>query len=225
MAKISSKLTPDFYYLESDGQVFLVRDKTQWRFPKSRRELPCTFEPVYLISLAGGSVLYAKPNLSNHPVHWFHKDTVIGRRDIAPIVQQAVNRSLPRCAAKVAMIENDRVLMVKAARGITKGYWNLPGGFVSYTEHPALSAQREVREELGLRVKLLRLIGIYSETFPLTGGYMVSFIYEGKRLTSKIRPHPEEIESYEWMPVREALRLTKNPFTKAGLKDYLRLCN
>ena len=40
--------TPDFYYLESDGQVFLVRDGRRWRFPRSSRELPCRFKPVSL---------------------------------------------------------------------------------------------------------------------------------------------------------------------------------
>ena len=63
-------------------------------------------------------------------------------------------RSSPRAASKVAIIENGKVLMVRAARGITKGIWNLPGGFVGYGEHPAQSAQREVMEELGIRVKL-----------------------------------------------------------------------
>jgi ADP-ribose pyrophosphatase YjhB (NUDIX family) len=214
---------PDFYYLESDGQVYLVKDGGRWRFPKNRRELPCRFEPVFLMHLEKGSVLYAHPVLDSHPYHWFHKDRVIGRDDVAPLVREAVNRSLPRGASKVVIVERGRVLMVKAARGLTKGYWNLPGGFISYTEHPTVSACREAEEELGIRVRLRGLLGVYSETFPRTGGYMISFAYLGKRLTKTIRPHPEEIESYAWMPLRSALRQTKNPFSKAALRDYLKV--
>ena len=217
-----ANLAPDFYYLESDGQVFLVKRGRLWHFPQSRRELPCPFKPVFIMPLAGGTVLFAKPVLAAHPFHWFHKDELIGRADIAPLVQQAVNRSLPRAASKVAIIEKGNVLMVMAGRGLTKGIWNLPGGFVGYGEHPGPSAQREVMEELGIRVKLTRLLGIYAETFPRTGGYMLSFVYLGKRLTKKITPHPEEIESFTWMPVKKAARITPNPFARAGLRDYLR---
>jgi len=214
--------SPNYYYLESDGQVYLVKRGKTWGFPRSRREIPCPFKPVFTMPLPGGTVLFAKPTLLTHPFHWFQKDTLIGRSDVASIVQVAVNRSLPRAASKVAIVERGKVLMVRAGRGITKGIWNLPGGFIGYGEHPAPSAQREVLEELGLRVRLIRLLGIYSETFPRTGGYMLSFVYLGKRLTKKIKPHPEEIESYIWMPVKKAARITPNPFARAGLRDYLK---
>ena len=217
--------TGHYFYLESDGQVFLVKKGRTWHFPTRRSELPCPITPVFTMPLKAGSVLFAKPILHNHPTHWVHKDDVIGRRDVAPVVQQAVNRSLPRAAAKVAVIEKGKVLMVRAARGITEGVWNLPGGFVGYGEHPKDSAAREVLEELGIRVKLTRLLGIYSETFPRTGGYMISFVFLGNRLPGKIHPHSEEIETYTWMPVRKAARVTPNPFARAGLRDYLRLGN
>lgn len=215
-------MKPGFYYLETDGQVYLLKDKKTWRFPKTRREIPCTFKPVFPMPIAGKTVLFAKPILRHHPEHWFHKDAIVGQPHVDPIVQQAINRSLPRGAAKVAIIEKGCVLMVKGQRGITKGMWNLPGGFIGYGEHPSQSAQREVWEELGIWVKLKRLLGIYTETFPKTGGYMISFVYEGKRTSTKIHPHPEEIEEVRWMPIREALRVTLNPFAKAGLRDYLK---
>lgn len=214
-------MKPDFYYLESDGQVFLVKDRKRWRFPR-RPELPSAYDPVFLMPIDGKNILFAKPKLQHHPDHWFHKDAVIGRADIDPLVQRAINRSLPRGAAKVAIIEKGKVLMVRAARGLTKGYWNLPGGFIGYGEHPEESAKREVEEELGLRVQLVRLLGIYAQTFPRTGGYMISFVFLGKRLGKRIRPHPEEIETYAWMPLRTALKSTLNPFAKSGLRDYLR---
>jgi hypothetical protein len=91
--------SPDFYYLESDGQVFLIKKKDRWEFPSSRREIPCRFLPLFTLPMPQGQVLFAKPVLKCHPEHWFHKDHLIGRADVAPVVQQAVNRSLPRGAA------------------------------------------------------------------------------------------------------------------------------
>ena len=138
------------------------------------------------------------------------------------MVQQAINRTLARGAAKVAIIEAGKVLMVKAARGYTAGYWNLPGGFMGYGEHPEESAKREVLEEIGTRVKLVRLLGIYAETFAQSGGYMLSFVYLGKRLSKRLTPHPEEIAELAWFPLRVAMRMTHNPFARAGLRDYLK---
>ncbi len=213
---------PDFYYLETDGQVYLTREAGRWQFPKTLAELPCKIKPLYTIPVGDFQVLFAKPLLKAHPHHWFHKDSVIGREDIEAVVQQAVNRTLPRAASKIAMIESGRVLMVRANRGITKGMWNLPGGFIGYGEHPAPSAQREVMEEIGVKVKLIRLLGVYAERFERTGGYMLSFIYLGKRLSKKFKLDPNEIEEARWMPLREAIQRTQNPFAQAGLNDYMK---
>ncbi len=215
-------MKPDYYYLETDGQIFLVREQGRWRFPRVRREIPFPFKPLFPMPIDGKRVLFGKPILREHPTRWFHKDAVIGRRNIDPIVQIAVNRSLPRGAAKVAIIERGQVLMVRARRGLTRNMWNLPGGFTGYGEHPATSAIREVAEETGIRVRLAKLIGIYSERFPNTGGYMFSFVYLGRRLNTTIRPEPGEIAKIRWMPLREALRLTRNPFARAALRDYLK---
>ncbi len=211
-----------YYYLECDGQIFLLKRGKRWTFPSRRRELPCRIQTLFRMPFREGQVLFCKPHLKRHPFHWMHKDDVIGRADVAPVVQRAVNRSLPRAAAKVAIVENGKVLMVKAARGLTRGYWNLPGGFVGYGEHPAECARREAYEELGVRVRLGRLLGVFSDVFRRSGGYMISFVFLGKRGAGRIVLEREEIESYQWMSLQKALRSTRNPFAKAGLRAYLR---
>jgi len=208
------------YYLETDGQIFLIKKGALWGFPQSRKDLPCPFKTLFTIPVGKEKVIFAKPTLGKHPVHWFHKDEVVGRVDIDPVVHLAVNRTLARGSAKVIIVEKGKVLMVKASRGFTKGYWNLPGGFMGYGEHPAESAQREAEEEMGVRVKLLRLIGIYSKTFPNSGGHMLSFVYEGKRLNKTFKLQEDEIEEIRWIPLRTAIRNCKNMFACAGLRDY-----
>jgi ADP-ribose pyrophosphatase YjhB (NUDIX family) len=64
-----------------------------------------------------------------------------------------------KVGANVAIIEDGRILLTKR-----KDFevWCLPGGHVDAGETVAQAAVREAFEETGLKVKLTRLVGIYS---------------------------------------------------------------
>lgn len=53
------------------------------------------------------------------------------------------------------------ILMTRRARTPFKGWWCLPGGFVEYQESPEDAARREIQEEVGTKIKNLRLLGVY----------------------------------------------------------------
>ena len=55
------------------------------------------------------------------------------------------------------------VVLIKRRNEPYKGRWALPGGFVRYGEMVEDAAAREAEEETGLRVKLGKLVGIYSD--------------------------------------------------------------
>lgn len=70
---------------------------------------------------------------------------------------------LPRhvVAAFVFLREGNSILLVKQRDG--RGYWSLPGGVMEQGETVEEAAIREVREETGLTVRLLRVVGLYSK--------------------------------------------------------------
>ena len=57
--------------------------------------------------------------------------------------------------------EVQRILLIQRA---DNGLWALPGGCNDIGETPAACAIRECREESGLEVKLIRLMGVWSST-------------------------------------------------------------
>jgi 8-oxo-dGTP diphosphatase len=93
--------------------------------------------------------------------------------------------------------------------------WNLPGGQIEKAEIPREAVIREIREEVGLEVKVLGLAGIYLN--PPRKNVAFSYLCEvtgGQMQTSK---EADDIDyfTYEHMP-----RYT-SPYHKVRIKDAL----
>lgn len=66
--------------------------------------------------------------------------------------------------AVIAVIANeDKVLLIKRERGDFVGLFALPGGKVEECEHIDEAIKREIKEELGLDLKISGVIGIATE--------------------------------------------------------------
>jgi 8-oxo-dGTP diphosphatase len=68
------------------------------------------------------------------------------------------------CAGAL-IVKDGRVLLVKRGIEPFKGYWDIPGGFLAAGEHPRDGMLREVREETGLEVRVIRLLGVYMDRY------------------------------------------------------------
>jgi 8-oxo-dGTP diphosphatase len=67
----------------------------------------------------------------------------------------------PRCAASLAVIRGDAVLLVQRGQGRLQGYWSLPGGHIEPGETVRAAALRETREETGVEARLESLVDVH----------------------------------------------------------------
>ena len=220
--EMTSRKRKKLVYAETDGKVYLVKDGGKLRFPSDGEKVPFKVEKLAMMRLSEADVELVRPLLDRHPDEWLWRDDALERDDVDSVVKNAIYMTMMRCVSEVAAVEGDKVLMVKAKRGFSTGYWNLPGGFMQYGELPEVACAREFKEETGADVAVEDTIGVYVSTFPEKPAYTLGFIYRGRVLSRDFHPKEDEIEKVDWQLFDHGLELTRNPFAKWGIVDLYR---
>ncbi len=96
--------------------------------------------------------------------------------------------------------------------------WLVPGGSADTDESPLQCAIRETKEEIGLDLPELRLVGIYYGKSRGVFTDSLKFVFYGGILSdetsTKIRLQTEELEEYRFAPVEEAIPLFSSSLQK-----------
>lgn len=110
-----------------------------------------------------------------------------------------------RTVTAIVEFPNNKILLVKRNTVIFKGYWALPGGKVDVGETIEQAIVREVKEETGLHVKIVRKIGEYHEIGIQDGidydYYPACFLV--KLVGGKIKRQEKEIDEIKLVDLRE----------------------
>lgn len=86
----------------------------------------------------------------------------------------------PAVTADCVVIANEmqlKVLLVERGNEPFKGCWAIPGGFMNMDETAEQCAIRELKEETGLEVEVVRQIGTYSKVDRDPRGRTISVAY------------------------------------------------
>ncbi len=92
------------------------------------------------------------------------------------------------------ILEKGKILLVKRDHYPFVGCWVLPGGHVDYGERVELAFIREMKEEIGVTVKIKKLFGVYSDPKRDPRYHTVSVVYLCQKPKGKIKLDHEASE-------------------------------
>jgi len=86
----------------------------------------------------------------------------------------------PLLAVDAVILLGDGIVLIRRENPPFEGSYALPGGFVEVGETVEEAVRREAREETGLEIDLLGLVGVYSEPDRDPRGHVVSVSFLAK---------------------------------------------
>jgi ADP-ribose pyrophosphatase YjhB (NUDIX family) len=112
-----------------------------------------------------------------------------------------VSARVPGVGCGAAVLREGRILLVKRLKAPEAGHWNLPGGKVDFLERVEDAVVREVREEVGVEIAIVRALGV-TQMIGVDDQHWVSPVYLARIESGEPRNRePEKLEAVAWFPL------------------------
>ena len=112
------------------------------------------------------------------------------------------------------LVEKNKILLVKEGKGPQNGLWGLPKGSVDEGELPQLAVKRELREECGIDVEVVGLVGLRECLIKQTPAIFMAYLVDSKNSVIKI--DNDEITDYGWFEIKDFQTL---PWISEAMKE------
>ncbi len=120
----------------------------------------------------------------------------------------------PMVGVGVLISDKDRYLIVKRGKDPNSGLWSIPGGLVEIGERVSEAAVREVKEETGLDVNLVRVIGVVDKIIRDGDSnvkyHFVIIDYLAEQRTGILKAASDALEA-KWVKADELTRYDLTP--------------
>lgn len=127
-----------------------------------------------------------------------------------------------RTCSATQKIKDFSTVLIKRKYDPYKGSWALPGGFVEWGETVESAVLREVKEETGLEIDLIKLIGVYSDPKRDPRGHTVTVCYLTRKKRGELKADTDA-SSVQCFKKEEILKLKLAFDHDMILKDAFKL--
>ncbi len=103
-------------------------------------------------------------------------------------------------ACDIVLVEGGKILLVKRGREPFKGEWAVPGGRIEEDESAEECLRREMKEETGLEVEPVKLVGVYSDPGRDPRG-IIAAAYIVRRVGGELKAG-DDAEEVRWFDVK-----------------------
>jgi ADP-ribose pyrophosphatase YjhB (NUDIX family) len=139
-------------------------------------------------------------------------------------LRAAIGHELVLLPSVSVLVVDDHARLLLVRHAGDRDSWAVPGGGVDVGESPARAAEREIREETGLRIGGLRLLAVlggadYEVTYP--NGDRVAYVtavYQAGVAGGEPAPDHEEISELGWFTTEQLTGIDLNRFSRALLR-------
>lgn len=125
------------------------------------------------------------------------------------------------------VIEAKRVLLIQRGRPPLKGEWSIPGGMVELGETLEESVRREIREETGLIIEPLEVIGAFDrieKTRSRVRYHYVIVDYLCRRTGGRLKP-ASDVRDARWVERRNLPKYGVTPLAASVIAEAFRLAS
>ncbi|MDE1850483.1 MAG: NUDIX hydrolase [Candidatus Micrarchaeota archaeon] len=110
-------------------------------------------------------------------------------------------------AGAAAVIQNEEGRVLLGRRGVfPKGIWVFPGWGIEYGESSEQTVIREIKEEIGLEIKPVRLIKVFEMILPKINTHRIIFFYLAKAVGGEVKL-TSDIDEIKWVFPEEISKL------------------
>lgn len=147
-----------------------------------------------LKSIAEAGLRYTEGPFDRERYERLHELASLPMAHVAPDFQWPCEfgYATPKVDVRAAVIdEQNHILLVREG---SSGLWTLPGGWADLNESPSGNARKEVREESGLEVEVLKLIACWDKDLqghPRQPEHIYKLVFLCRRTGGELQTHFE----------------------------------
>ncbi|HEX2172448.1 MAG TPA: NUDIX hydrolase, partial [Dehalococcoidia bacterium] len=128
----------------------------------------------------------------------------------------------PKPTASALVVQDGKVLLARRGREPFLDWWDHPGGFLAWDEHPEAAVIRELAEETGLQIRPTRLLGIYTDSYGEQADATLNLMYLAEWIGGDPEPG-SDVSALAWFGPDELPDQLAFRCVPAALADWRKL--